>query len=342
MTRQSVLLGSFSGLFLVGCAVTAFLFLGRPAQSLTVPSGLDPIEWPTDNSYSKAKADLGKLLFFDPRLSADGTVSCASCHSPAHAFSEPNEVSIGIHGQRGRRNAPAILNAAYDMQFFWDGRAGTLEEQSGGPIRNPVEMGSSPELAIAHIRTVSGYAREFDRAFGSPEITWPRLTQAIGTFERTLVSGNAPYDRYQAGDKSAMSSQQVRGMKVFRESRCTTCHSAPFFTNGTFANLGVGLDRPHPDLGRYEITRDDHDWGAFKTPSLRNVAETAPYMHDGSVKTLEAVVDLYDRGGVPNRNLDNRIRPLHLTAEQKQDLVAFLNALSGEGWQTHAPERLPQ
>jgi cytochrome c peroxidase len=307
-----------------------------------MPAGLEPIDWPSDNPYSHDKAELGKLLFFDTRLSPDRSVSCASCHSPQHAFAETTSVSTGFHGQRGARNAPTLVNAAFSMDFFWDGRAGTLEEQIKGPVSNPIEMAGSPEAATDAIQAVSGYQPYFDRAFGDRQVSWPRITQAIATFERTLVSGNSPFDRYQSGDKTALNEAQIRGLHVFRDSRCNVCHAAPYFTNGTFANLGVGSGKPHPDLGRYAVTHDDHDWGTFKTPTLRDIALTAPYMHDGSVATLEEVVDLYDRGGIPNRDLDNRIRPLHLNPQQKQDLVAFLHALSGQGWQVTPPEHFPQ
>lgn len=340
--RRIALLGSFSGVFLIGCAAVAFFFFRNTGESLTLPAGLEPIDWPQDNPYSKSKAELGKLLFFDTRLSPDSSVSCASCHSPQHGFAETTSVSTGFHGQQGVRNAPALVNAAFSMDFFWDGRAGTLEEQIKGPVSNPIEMASSPALVAARIQAVRGYQPYFESAFGTSEVTWARIAQSIATFERTLVSGNSPYDRYQAGDKSALNGAQIRGLHVFRDSRCNVCHAAPYFTNGTFANLGVGSDKPHPDTGRFAVTHDDHDWGTFKTPTLRDIALTAPYMHDGSIRTLDGVVDLYDRGGIPNRNLDNRIRPLHLSAEQKRDLVAFLQALSGQGWQTTPPERFPQ
>jgi cytochrome c peroxidase len=332
----------FSGLFLVACAVATFFFFRNTGESLTMPTGLEPIDWPQDNPYSKSKAELGKLLFFDTRLSPDSTVACASCHSPQHAFAETTSVSTGFHGQQGLRNAPALINAAFSMDFFWDGRAGTLEEQIKGPVSNPIEMAGSPSAVAGHIQAIPGYRGYFQNAFGTPEINWTRITRSIATFERTLVSGNSPYDRYQAGDKSALNEAQVRGSHVFRDARCTVCHAAPYFTSGTFANLGVGSNKPHPDTGRFAVTRDNHDWGTFKTPTLRDIALTAPYMHDGSVRTLEEVVDLYDRGGIPNRNLDNRIRPLHLNVEQKQDLVAFLHALSGQGAQVTPPESFPQ
>jgi cytochrome c peroxidase len=340
--RLTLAVSSFSGLFLVACGAIAFFFFRNTGESLTMPAGLEPIDWPQDNPYSKSKAELGKLLFFDTRLSPDGSVSCANCHSPQHAFAETTSVSTGFHGQQGARNAPALINAAYSMDFFWDGRAGTLEEQIKGPVANPVEMASSPAVAAGQIQAIPGYQTYFASAFGTPDVNWERITLAIATFERTLVSGNSPYDRYQAGDKSALTGAQLRGLHVFHDARCNVCHAAPYFTSGTFANLGVGSDKPNPDVGRFAVTHDAHDWGTFKTPTLRDIALTAPYMHDGSVKTLEEVVELYDRGGIPNRNLDNRIRPLHLGPEQKQDLVAFLRGLSGQGWQVTPPERFPQ
>ncbi len=342
MNRKLVLIASLAGFFLSCCCAAGFVLLrsSEPVGPRTL--GLTAVDWPRENRFSTEKAALGKLLFFDVRLSPDASVACSSCHSPMHAFAESSDVSMGFHGHRGVRNAPTLINVAYEENFFWDGRAETLEEQIREPAGNPIEMASSPEAIVSSIRGVPGYRAYFTRAYGTPEITWGRITQAIATFERTIVSGNSPYDRYRAGEKNALTAAQRRGLQVFREARCNVCHSAPFFTNGSFANLGIGAGKSHPDPGRFRLTHDEHDWGAFKTPTLREVALTAPYMHDGSLHTLEEVVDFYDGGGAPNRNLDNRIRPLHLAAEQKHDLVAFLHALSGEGWQNTAPERFPQ
>jgi cytochrome c peroxidase len=303
-----------------------------------VPQGLPPIQWPKDNPYSAAKAELGRYLYFDKRLSADETISCATCHNPKYGFTDGAPVSTGINGQKGNRSAPTVINRAFARAQFWDGRAATLEDQVKGPIANPIEMGNSHEMAVEVIMQSEGYRALFAKAFGSEEITIDRAAKAIATFERTILSGDAPYDRYKRGDKKAMSSEQVRGMSVFFDkAKCDRCHENANFTLNAYANIGVGMDKAEPDVGRYAITEDPRDWGVFKIPTLREIEHTAPYMHDGSLKTLEDVVDYYNKGAFPNRNLDPNIRKLNLTDQEKTDLVAFLKALSGEGWQHAEP-----
>jgi cytochrome c peroxidase len=308
------------------------------------PLGLPPLQWPRDNPYSAAKVELGRDLYFDKRLSADDSVSCASCHAPQHAFTDGSPVSTGIRSQKGGRSAPTVINRAYSLAQFWDGRAGTLEEQAKGPMANPIEMGNTHEGVVSKIQGVAGYRPLFAKAFGSEEINIDRVAQAIACFERTVLSGNAPYDRYKAGQKSAMSAAQVHGMKVFFEkAQCDRCHEGSNFTLNAYANLGVGTDKPDPDVGRFAVTKDQRDWGVFKTPTLREIEHTAPYMHDGSLKTLDDVVEFYNKGGIPNRNLDANIKPLKLSEQEKKDLVSFLKALSGEGWkQIQEPDALPR
>jgi cytochrome c peroxidase len=309
-----------------------------------VPLGLIPVQWPAENPYSPAKWELGRALYFDTRLSADNSVSCASCHAVKSAFTDNLPNSVGIGGQRGNRSAPTVINRAYSLAQFWDGRAATLEEQAKGPMANPIEMGHTHEGVCERLSGIAGYRKMFAAAFGSEEVTIDRVTKAIATFERTVLSGNSPYDRYQAGNKNAMTAAQVRGMNVFfNKAKCDQCHEGINFTTNAYHNLGVGMDKPDPDLGRYVVTKNPQDWGAFKTPTLREIANTAPYMHDGSLKTLEEVVDFYDKGGIPNKNLDERIKPLHLTQQEKADLAAFLKALSGEGWQKCGPpDKFPE
>jgi cytochrome c peroxidase len=308
------------------------------------PLGLMPIIWPSDNPYSAQKAYLGRLLYFDTRLSADGTVSCGTCHKPELAFTDGAAVSIGIKGQKGTRNSPTVLNRAYSLAQFWDGRAMTLESQVLGPMANPIEMGNTHTAVVKTLKSVSGYHALFTHVFGSDEITIDRVAKAIATFERTIQSGNAPYDRYKAGSAGAMTAQQIHGMNIFfNKAKCDQCHEGINFTSNSYANLGIGMDKPKPDLGRYTVTKDPKDWGAFKTPTLREVEHTAPYMHDGSLKTLAEVVDFYDKGGNPNKNLDEKMKKLNLTEVEKKDLVEFLKALSGEGWQKIlAPQIFPQ
>ena len=308
------------------------------------PLGLVPIIWPADNPYSPEKAELGRLLYFDPRLSADGSVSCATCHSPKFAFTDGQPVSTGIRGQKGGRSAPTVLNRAYSLAQFWDGRAPTLEAQAIGPMANPIEMGNTHTAVVRTLQSIPGYRVLFRKAFGADDFTIEQVAKAITTFERTILSGNAPYDRFKAGQKNALTPQQIRGMDVyFKKAKCDQCHEGINFTSNMFANLGVGADKPKPDEGRHAVTKNPKDWGAFKTPTLREIEHTAPYMHDGSLKTMEEVVDFYDRGGIPNQNLDPRIKKLNLTDQEKKDLVAFLKSLSGEGWQhVKAPEIFPQ
>jgi cytochrome c peroxidase len=302
------------------------------------------VQWPKDNPYSQAKWELGRALYFDKRLSADGTVSCASCHMPKLAFADGMPNSVGIRGQRGNRSAPTVINRAYSLAQFWDGRAGTLEDQAKGPMANPIEMGHTHEAIVAELKGIAGYRKLFAAAFGSEEIDIDRAAKAIATFERTVLSGNSPYDRYKAGDKKALTAAQVRGMNVyFDKAKCDQCHEGINFTLNSYHNLGVGMEKANPDVGRYKVTQRPEDWGAFKTPTLRDISKTAPYMHDGSLKTLEEVVEYYDKGGTPNKNLDERMVKLNLTAQDKSDLVAFLRALDGEGWQQLvAPKQFPK
>jgi cytochrome c peroxidase len=326
----------------LGLLAPAFFLCAQ--DDIRVPLGLLPIQWPADNPYSKEKVELGRLLYFDKRLSADSSVSCADCHHPKFAFGDGNAVSTGIKGQKGGRSAPTVFNRAYSLAQFWDGRAATLEEQAKGPMANPIEMGNTHEDLVAKLREIPGYRSRFKTVYGNDDIDIDQVAKAIATFERTILSGNSAFDRYKAGDKKAMTPEQVRGMEVFfGKGRCDQCHEGINFTTNAYHNLGIGTDKPDPDEGRSVVTKNEADWGAFKTPTLREVARTAPYMHDGSVKTLEEVVDIYDKGGIPNKNLDTSLRKLNLTAGEKKDLVAFLHALNGEGWQQiKEPTKFPQ
>ena len=337
MTLQRILAGAF--------ALPAFALCGwAQATPPKTPLGLPPLSWPRDNPYSAAKVELGRYLYFDSRLSADETVSCASCHEPQLAFTDGTPVSTGIKAQKGGRSAPTVINRAYSLAQFWDGRAGTLEEQAKGPIANPIEMGMTHDAAVERLKGIAGYRTLFAKAFGTDGIDIDRAAKAIACFERTVLSGNAPYDRYKRGDQNAMTAGQVRGMNVFFEkAKCDQCHEGANFTLNAYSNLGVGTDKPEPDVGRYAVTHDPRDWGTFKTPTLREIEHTAPYMHDGSLKTLEEVVDFYNKGGIPNKNLDANMKMLHLSEADRKDLVEFLKALSGEGWQQiKAPANFPQ
>jgi cytochrome c peroxidase len=326
-------------------ALPAFLFLSYAADIAPKPPlGLPPITWPKENPYSPAKVELGRVLYFDRRLSIDATVSCGDCHNPKFGFTDGAAVSTGIKTQRGGRSAPTVINRVYSLAQFWDGRAQTLEEQAKGPIANPIEMGMTHDLVVERLRGFAGYRPLFQRAFGSEAIDIDRVAMAIASFERTVLSGNAPYDRYKHGELKAMTPQQVRGMDVFvNKAKCDQCHEGANFTLNAYHNIGVGADKPEPDVGRFAVTKDARDWGLFKTPTLREIEHTAPYMHDGSLKTLDDVVEYYNKGGTPNKNLDPAIKKLNLTDQDKKDLVAFMKALSGQGWQQiKAPDEFPK
>lgn len=318
-------------------------------DNFRAPLGLPPVPWPKDNPYSQKKAELGRLLYFDKRLSSNGTVSCATCHAIPFAYADDKSVSKGINGSLGSRNSPTVLNSAYQSHLFWDGRAASLEQQCLGPIGNPKEMTTFHNSNDAHqqcqknVRTIAGYRQLFNEVFGNDECSMTDIAKAIATFERTLLSGNAPFDHYLAGEHTAMTAEQIHGYEVFNKSGCANCHFGFNFSDGRFLNIGVGMDASDPDLGRYEISNNDRDRGAFKVPTLRETSKTPPYMHDGSLSTLEAVIDYYDKGGIPNKHLSPLMRPLHLSTADKQALVSFLHALEGEGWQHfQEPKTFPE
>lgn len=297
---------------------------------------------------------LGRWLFFDNRLSADNTISCATCHRPKNAFSEPTPVSSGIGGQKGGRKAPSFVNLAWTRHphFFWDGRAGSLEEQAGGPMINPIEMGNKDhKTVIAKLAAIDGYQKYFEEAFGTAEVTLERVTKAIADYERTRMSGNSPWDRWRDGDQDAVSDEVKQGHRLFfGNAFCNNCHLGQNFTDSEFHNLGVGWDpesKSFADKGRFEVTKEEEDMGAFKTPSLRDVSKRAPYMHDGSMKTLREVVEFYEKGGEPNPNLDKKIdrrfaEQLSFTEEEITALVKFMEALDGEGYQDTPPSAFPE
>ncbi len=314
---------------------------GGNAVKLKVPLGLPPVPIPADNPPTAEKIALGRKLYYDPILSVDNTIACASCHGPASGFADPKPFSAGVGGKTGGRNAPTVLNAAYNALQFWDGRAPSLEKQAEGPVQNPVEMANTLPAVEKKLLADAAYRAEFEKAFGPGPITYEKVEKAIAAFERTVISGNSPFDRYfYGGDKSALSPSARRGLEVFRNPKkgnCAACHAIgeknALFTDNKFHNIGVGADYKdnYQDLGRYNVTHNEADKGAFKTPTLRNIAKTAPYMHDGSLKTLKDVVDFYVGGGNSNPHLDKEIHALDfLTAQQRADLVAFLESLTGE------------
>ena len=308
-----------------------------------VPLGLKPVPVPEDNPLTVEKIELGKQLYFDPRLSCDDTVSCASCHDPKKGWSNGTPFATGVRSQIGGRSAPTIINAAYSELQFWDGRALRLEGQALGPIQNPIEMDHKLSDCVTKLNLVPGYKEQFQKVFGS-DVTPENIAKAIACFERTILSGNSPYDKYKAGDTKALSAAVERGMKLFfGKAHCSACHAGPNFSDDSFHNIGIGMKAEKPDLGRYEVTKVLGDKGAFKTPTLREVARHAPYMHDGSFKTLEDVVEHYDKGGIANPQLDEEVFPLKLTAAEKADLITFMKeGLASADYPDIAPPTLPK
>jgi cytochrome c peroxidase len=288
-------------------------------------SSPDPtsIDYPDGSPPSAEEVDLGKTLFFDPRLSSNQTISCASCHNPDLGFSDGLATSLGSHGNHLARNAPHLYNLAWSKALFWDGRATTLEEQALGPITAVGEMGMKIEDLIVRLDTVPYYHAAFAKVYPDGNLIAGNIARAIASFERTIISVNSPFDRYRKGDHAAMSPEAVRGMDLFKgKANCIACHSGPNFTDDSFHNLGMHGTDP----GRAKIMPGT-PFGAFKTPGLRNVLLTAPYMHDGSIPSLAEVVNFYDRGGDAPGS-DPLIKPLKLDDGERRDLVAFLGALT--------------
>lgn len=326
-------------LITVACTRTNERPVGAPMQIAT-PLGLPPVPVPADNPVTAETVALGRKLFYDRKLSTNDVLSCASCHNPQFGFSDGQRVSTGVEGKTGTRNAPTVLNAAYGTNQFWDGRATSLEEQSAGPIANPIEMNQKHDVCVSRLNEDPAYVAEFAKAFGPGPITMGKIEKALASFERTAISGNSQFDRYEyGGDKTALSPAAIRGLAIFKDKNkgnCVTCHNIgskhALFTDGKFHNLGVGVNAEGElvDQGRFVHTKLETDTGSFKTPTLRNIAQSAPYMHDGSLKTLRDVVDFYAGGGNSNPHLDKDMKPLNLTRAERDDLVAFLESLTGE------------
>jgi cytochrome c peroxidase len=313
------------------------------------------------NPLTRAKIELGRQLYFDPRLSADESISCASCHDPSEGFARNSQFGLGIRGQLGGRNSPVSYNRILSGAQFWDGRAPSLEAQAIGPIANPIEMGHTHEACVACLKGIKGYKSQFDKIFG--DLTIETVGEAIASFERAVVTGPSPFDYNEqfrplaelnpddvkeddpdlyekliaakkAVEEHPMSESALRGREIFFTDKgsCTACHVGANLTDEKFHNLGVGMDKPEGEIdrGRAVFSLDDKETGAFKTPTIRNVALSPPYMHDGSHKTLEEVVEWYAKGGFPNDHLDPKIKKLDLTDQDKKDLVEFMKACTGD------------
>lgn len=337
--------------------------------SVELPSGLaagaDAIYIPEDNPLTRAKIELGRQLYFDKRLSSDSTISCADCHHPSFGYAKDTQFGVGVGGQTGGRNSPVAYNRILSKAQFWDGRAATLEEQAVGPIANPIEMGNTHEAVVKFLAENPVYKMQFNKIFGrDPHID--DVGRAIASFERVIVTGDSAYDlneplarmekllmaefddmdevkeeepemyeRYAklkaVADTNPMSESAKRGKELFfgQEANCTACHVGANFADEKYHNLGVGMMAEKPDLGRHDVTADEKDKGAFKTPTVRNITMTAPYMHDGSQKTLKEVVEWYAKGGHPNANLSEKIKKFEASEQDIADLVAFMEALTG-------------
>ena len=303
-----------------------------------LPAGLAKPSVPRDNPVTAAKVKLGRRLFFDPLLSENRTLACASCHDPRRGFADPRAVSTGINDRRGKRNAPSLFNVAFGKRFFWDGRAKSLEDQVRFPIENPAELGNKLPVVVARLKEKPDYVAQFQEAFGEG-VSHQNVARAIASFERTLLLGNSAVDRFRGGKASSLTDVQRQGLWLFESrGRCWRCHSGKNFSDERFHNTGVGSQRSMPDLGRQRVSRRSTDRGAFKTPTLRGVSRTAPYMHDGSIKTLRQVVEFYNKGGERNGNLDPLMQPLKLSDRELGFLVEFLKALDGD-WPARAPAR---
>ena len=296
-----------------------------------VPLGLDLyMPGPEDNPLTREKVQLGRKLFSDPILSRDKSLACAGCHEPERAFTDGRAVSEGVSGRKGSRHVPTLVNRGYGVSFFWDGRISSLEEQVLQPIQLPEEMDMTLEEVVARLKQNSDYRQRFREAFGT-QINSEGLAKALASYVRTILSGDSGFDHYLNGERDALSEREREGLRIFRgKGNCTACHLGPTLTDENFHNTGIAWrDGQLLDPGRFKVTGKKEDRGAFKTPTLREIPRTAPYMHDGSVATLEEVIEFYSRGGNPNSYLDPELRPLQLTAEEKKTLLAFLRSLSG-------------
>jgi cytochrome c peroxidase len=330
----SLILLLFAGLLIAGC--------NRGPEVLPLPQQLttyEPMVIPADNPLTPEKAALGRQLFFDERLSGDGTRSCSSCHSCEHGLTDGLPKAVGAGNKQLPRGTRTLWNIGYHKEFGWEGRIKSLEEQAMAEWSG-LSLGAKPEEIVGKLNALEGYKSQFQKVFQS-DATPDNVVKAIATFERTLISGNTAWDRWKAGDNTAINMSTFRGWNIFQAIKCNNCHDGVLFTDQQYHNIGIGMDAKEPDLGRFNVTNNPADTGAFKTPTLRDVANTAPYFHDGSATTLEQAVDTMLGGGKPNEYLDKKnLEPHRLDPQQRQDVLAFLRSLSVD-CQLKKPE-LPQ
>ncbi|MCI4668075.1 MAG: cytochrome-c peroxidase [Bacteroidia bacterium] len=325
-----LLLGVLSCLYLESCSAKKEIqLIDSEPYPIEIPKGFPDIKIPEGNELTKARVALGKKLFFDPILSVDSSLSCGSCHLQKNAFTDLRTTSIGVEGRVGPRNTPSLVNVAFNPYFFFEGGSPSLEAQSLGPIETFHEMDFNAALLTKRLAADEHYQKMAQEAYGM-EMKLFVIVSALASFERTLISANSPYDRAINGDSSAMTPAQWRGKELFfsDHTNCASCHPAPLFTNFSIEN--IGLEKEYQDKGRYRVTLKNEDIGKFKTPGLRNIGLTAPYMHDGSLESLDMVIEHFNVGGLGHKNQHPLIRPLDLSDHQKKDLIAFLHALTDQ------------
>ena len=335
--KISLLLIGFS--LLIGCGKNTVPISGTSSTSTSssskpqpLPAGLagyEAMPIPPDNPMTPEKVALGKQLFFDERLSIDGTRSCYSCHSCEHGLSDGLHKAVGADNMPQTRNTPTLWNIGYHTQFYWDGRSDSLEQQALAEWKGGnMGVGERTSEIVAKINALQDYRSQFQKVFQS-DATAENMMKAIAAFERTIIGGNTAFDRWRAGDQSAMSEAAVRGWNIFQGIKCNNCHDGLLFTDQQFHNIGIGMDQTPVDVGRYEVSKNMQDYGAFKTPTLRGIARSAPYFHDGSANTLEEAVDIMLGGGKPNEFLDKKnLQPRHPLPDQREALLDFLRALT--------------
>jgi cytochrome c peroxidase len=339
MSRQESRSSQWNCIFLLAGVLFAVVILLAPKLSLAL-------------DY-EAQIQLGKQLFYDTRLSENKKISCATCHKAERAFTDGLPTARGVNGKILNRNTPTLLHVVDLYSFFWDGRASTLEAQILEVIQNPDEMNMDLDGLVHRLNEIPGYTAQFKKIYGT-RVTARGIARSIAAYERTLVTQASPFDKYLAGDKSAISPPAQKGLELFQgKANCALCHHGFIFTDSEFHNIGVpsnesssrlfprrkqGNQVQDEDMGRYRITRRSEDMGSFKTPTLRNITQTAPYMHNGIFKTLEEVIEFYDKGGIKNPNLDMQMKPLGLTAQEKFHLLEFLKTLTGPLPDSNSPE----
>ena len=310
-------------------------------QPLPAPlSTYEPMPIPADNPMTPEKVALGRQLFFDERLSVDGSKSCYSCHLCENGLTDGLPKAIGAGNKQLPRSSPTLWNIGYHKEFYWDGRSGSLEKQALAAWTG-ANMGAKADEIVAKLNALQGYKQQFQKVFQS-DATPDNVVKAIAAFERTIISGNTAWDRWKAGDNTALSQSAWRGWNIFQSIKCNNCHDGVLFTDQQYHNVGIGMDQKEPDVGRFKVTNKPEDTGAFKTPTLRDIAKSAPYFHDGSAKTLEEAVDIMLAGGKDNPHLDKKNLQAHkLLPEQREDLLNFLRSLSVDNCSLSKPP-LPQ